>query len=363
LRIDSVEAFPIRLRAEERLRTGSFSYDFYQTVLVKVDCDGEIGWGEAMTRFEPGATALLVRYFGRSIVGKDLEPSDAYRFIWRQLRSRGHTRGTDVEALSGLEIALQDAFARAKRKPLARLLAPRPKEKVKVYAGSLFESRGALEKQVERVQALGLVGVKVKVGFGTERDCRLLRSVRKLIPEGMLVADANGAYDLRGAEKVAKLFAEFGLAWLEEPLLPDDWAGYEELGRKSRVPIGAGESWFEGDFGPAVERHLVGVLEPSVSRCGGVGTEAAVGRLADKRKLGFSPMTGMNSAVSLAASIHIAASVPSIAVEYNPFPNPLQTELARGLPSPEGGTIRVPDGPGLGLEIDERFVKRHSESR
>lgn len=362
MRLESVEAFPIRLKAEEKLRGGTFAYTHYQTVLVRAVCDGVVGWGEAMTRQEPKATALLVGQLARRFVGTDVaQPSALWDRVWKELRVRGHTRGTDMEALSGLDIALFDCQARLSRKPLNRLLSPRVSETVKAYAGSLFESRGPLEEQIELVRGAGLTGVKVKVGFGPSKDSQILKVVRNLMDGGMLVADANGGYDLKAARKACSLFRHLDLAWLEEPLLSDDWDGYAKLRAHNPVPIGAGESWFAGDFEETVRRGLVRVLEPSVSRCGGVGTELKVGKLAARRKLGFSPMTGMNSAISLAASIHVASSVASLGVEYNPFPNPLQAELAAGLPLPKAGKLAVPSGPGLGIEVDESFVRRNVE--
>ncbi len=361
LRLESVEAFPIRLKAEEKLRGGTFAYTHYQTVLVKAICDGVAGWGEAMTRQEPKATALLVGHLAREFVGTDIvKPSEVWQSVWRQLRVRGHTRGTDMEALSGLDIALYDCQARIARKPLNRLLSARVSGAVAAFAGSLFESRGPLEDQIEAVKAAGLAGAKVKVGFGPSKDAQTLKRVRSLMDEGILVADANGAYDLNTARKACSLFRDLNLAWLEEPLLSDDWDGYAKLGLHNPVPIGAGESWFAGDFEDSVRRRLIRVLEPSVSRCGGVGTELMVGKLAARRKLGFSPMTGMNSAVSLAASLHVASVTPTIGVEYNPFPNPLQTDLATGLPLPKSGKLAVPQGYGIGIELDETFVRRNA---
>jgi L-alanine-DL-glutamate epimerase-like enolase superfamily enzyme len=211
---------------------------------------------------------------------------------------------------------------------------------------------------VEKARGAGLRGAKVKIGFGAEKDYRLLKEVRTDWPDGMLVADANGAYDLNAAEKACELFKGLGLSWFEEPLLSDDWAGYMRLGRQRSVRIGAGESWFVGDLSAALEAGLVGVLEPSVSRCGGIDVELRAGRLAAKRGVGFSPMTGMNSVISLAASLHIASVVPTVGVEYNPFPNPLQAELAEGLANPAEGVMRVPQGGGLGLKVDAGFVRR-----
>jgi D-galactarolactone cycloisomerase len=232
-----------------------------------------------------------------------------------------------------------------------------------VFAGSLFVSRGRIRDQVEFARRAGLAGAKVKIGFGIEKDRKLLRDIRSEWPEAMLVADANGAYAIREAERACAAFRELSLAWFEEPLMPDDWSGYMRLGRQKQVRIGAGESWFLGDLTAALEAGLVDVIEPSVSRCGGVGVELHTGRLAAKRRVGFSPMTGFNSAISLAASLHIAAVVPSVGVEYNPFKNPLQSDLGTGISEPESGVIEVPRGYGLGVEVDMDFVRKNNTQR
>ncbi|MDG7011171.1 MAG: hypothetical protein JRN57_03530 [Nitrososphaerota archaeon] len=360
MKVESLTPVPLRIRAKERLKGGTFGYSHYQTVLVRAVVDGVEGWGEAMTRFDPKATALMVRYLAKGLRGGEFDDADsAWERSWRELRVRGHTRGTDVEALSGIEIALYDCMGKLLKKPLGRLVAKDTAAEVPAFAGSLFESRGPIGAQVELAKGRGLMGAKVKVGFGAEADARLLREVRSRWPDGMLVADANGAYDGTGAVRACRRFAGLDLAWFEEPVLSDDLAGYSSL-RGSKVKIGAGESWFAGDFGFPIDEGLVDVLEPSVSRCGGFRTVVRAARRAALRGIGFSPMTGMNSAVSLAASIHAASVVGSMGVEFNPFANPLQTDLAAGLAEPKGGSIRVPRGDGLGLEVDPRFLKAHS---
>ena len=360
LRLESVEAFPIKLKIGESLRGGTFSYAQYQTVIVRAEVDGVEGWGEAMTRFDPDATALIVRYLAKDMLGTEFEEvNQPWARAWRELRIRGHTRGTDVEALSGIEIALYDAVGHILDRPLGALFARHPRQRVPAFAGSLFESRGRLEDQVDEAMSQGLAGAKVKIGFGVEADFRALETVRRRWPGGMLVGDANGAYDVNGAEKACRAFAELGLAWFEEPVLSDDIEGYARL-RRSGVKIGAGETWYVGDFQVPVEQKLVGVVEPSVSRCGGIGVQIDVARRAARKAISFSPMVGMNSILSLAASIHAASVCGSVGVEYNPFPNPLQTDLGDGIARPSGGSIEVPKGPGLGVTVDRRFVKAHS---
>jgi D-galactarolactone cycloisomerase len=360
MEVESIEAFPIRIRMKEDLRGGTFSYSHYQTVLVRVTADGVQGWGESMTRFDPDATSLMVKYLGKQIAGQVCsDPAAAWRRLWRELRVRGHTRGVDVEALSGIEIALQDCMGKILRKPINRLFSRRPVDRVTAFAGSLFASRGPLREQVESVKERNLAGAKVKIGFGVEEDRQTLSLVRKLWADGMLVADANGAYDAPMAAKACAAFSDLDLAWFEEPVLSDDFQGYASL-RDLGVKIGAGESWFPGDFDRPIEEGLVDVIEPSVSRCGGIGIEMEVAERAKKRGILFSPMTGMNSAISLASSLHAASAHGSVGVEYNPFPNPLQTELATGVEEPRAGVLRVPSGDGLGIEVDTGFVRKHS---
>lgn len=360
MKVESLQAFPISMKAKEKLQGGTSTYSHYQTVLVKAVCDGVTGWGEAMTRSEPKATALLVKHLSTMILESNVvSPSQAWEKVWRELRIRGHTRGTDVEALSGIEIALYDCFGKIVRKPIAKILDHQPLTRVPVYAGSLFASRGSLKSQVEVAKGAEMLGAKVKIGFGLAEDLRTLEEARRAWPEGRLVADANGAYDAKSALKACALFRKLELSWFEEPVVSDDWEGYARLKGKG-VPIGGGEAWFVNELTKAAEKKLVDVVEPSVSRCGGIGVESMAAKAAVKARLGFSPMVGMNSAVSLAASMQVAAAFGSVGIEANPFQNPLQTELTDSPFRAKRGAIELPAGFGLGIEVLEEFVRRNA---
>ncbi|HLQ03477.1 MAG TPA: enolase C-terminal domain-like protein, partial [Nitrososphaerales archaeon] len=151
--------------------------------------------------------------------------------------------------------------------------------------------------------------------------------------------------------------------WFEEPVPPDDLDGYRKISRDDdTLPLGAGETWFVSDFSQPIEEKLIDVVEPSVSRCGGMGVAWRVSRDAARRGIRFSPMLGMNSAVSLAASLQLAAAAKNlVGVEYDPFGNPLLNELSPGFPQLRAGKIQVPNGNGLGLEVDMTFVKKNIE--
>jgi D-galactarolactone cycloisomerase len=360
LRIEKIEAYPIRVKVKDRLVAGTFRYDSYRTVLVRAVCDGQVGWGEAMSRFDEVATARMVGWIGEHMPKEAEGPEEAWQKVWSLFRVRGQTRGIAVEALSGVEIAMWDAHGRALREPLCRLLCRSPKELLKAYAGSVFESRGQVERQVSRVRELGLAGFKVKVGFGLERDVAILKEARRYWDDCMLVADANGAYGWRKAVSAARAFERYRLEWFEEPVPSDDMEGYRRLAGESCVPIGAGETWYVRDFDEPLEAGLVDVVEPSVSRCGGLLVEKSVAERALAKGIRFAPMVGANSSISLAASVHVAACTDALAVEYDVFGNPLVEELTPGFPSLKDGMVRVPSSHGLGIEVDESFVKRHA---
>jgi L-alanine-DL-glutamate epimerase-like enolase superfamily enzyme len=363
LKVEGLEAYPCRINTKDRLVAGPFTYTQYQTVIVKVTSGREYGLGEAMTRHTPEATALLLKdYFPRLLAGRDFErPEDAWKLVWQDLRTRGHTRGILVEALSAVDIALWDLYGKNVGKSIARLLSRQPARSVPVYAGSVFSSRGEISRQLEKVGSLGVDAVKVKIGFGVDKDITMLKKIRRSWGDFRTIADANGVYDKEHALRLAKGVGKLGLAWLEEPVASDDLEGYRSLAHNRLVRLGAGETWFASDFDTPVSEKLVDVIEPSVSRCGGIGTEWRVAGMAAGRGLKFAPMVGVNSAVSLAASLQVAAAAKNLyAVEFDPFDNPLVEGLAPEFPRVTNGRLPIPQEPGLGIDVDLAFLKKYA---
>lgn len=361
MKVDSLEFFPIRISGKERLTAGTFSYEGYVTVLIRAICDGEEGWGEAMTRTSPTVTSMAVKeILAPDIIGCEVEhPSELWGKIWRKLRARGHTRGIEVEALSGIDIALWDAYCKMKKVSLGEELSKHPSDAIQAYAGSVFPSRGDIMSQVKRVQDHGLSGVKIKIGFGLENDTRLVRQVRKYFPSGMVIIDANGAYSADEAIALGEMLEGLQITWFEEPVLSDDIEGYRKIKGKMKMKIAAGETWFGSDFDLPIREGLVQIVEPCVSRCGGITLFKDISKKVEYYGLKMAPMVGLNSAITLAASLHLAcASRSSIAIEFDPFGNPLVNELCHNFPVLKDGKIIRPKKYGLGVEIDESFLAR-----
>ncbi len=156
----------------------------------------------------------------------------------------------------------------------------------------------------------------------------------------------------------AKLLAPFGIRWLEEPLSQDDLAGYGQLCRESPVPIAAGEGEATRfGFADLIERG-VHVLQPDVAICGGLTVCRQVSKMcqaAGRRAMPHCFSTGVN----LAASLHWMAACGGDLVEYCFRPSPLARKLVLDIPPLVDGYVGVPDGPGLGIELDEGIIERY----
>jgi len=177
--------------------------------------------------------------------------------------------------------------------------------------------------------------------------------------------DANGAYDVGTAVRVGRQLEEFNLAWLEEPVPADDLDGYAHLHRSVRVPLAAGETEF-GLYGfrDLIARGCVDILQPEVARIGGVTATRRLWALAHAHNLPVAPHTGFSGGVAHLASLHLAAATPNFyTYEYMGAPsiqNPLRDIFTVPFPAPREGMIALPQGPGLGLDLDPQVLRRYA---
>jgi L-alanine-DL-glutamate epimerase-like enolase superfamily enzyme len=356
---EKVTVYPLRIKREREMFAGTFSYQNYQSVIVAVEFEGIEGYGEAMSRYEPLTLAKIVKYMFEMIRGKTIKPKEAFETIYSSLRVRGHTRGLEIEALSGIEMALWDIYCKIKKKSLATILGGEKRKSFSVLAGSVSCRASDLKKRIEQIKSLSIAGFKLKIGFGLQRDYECARNAKKLWEDAKVVLDSNCGYTFDNALLLSKKVKGIGIEWFEEPFYPDSFDDYLRLRRVSDVRIGGGESWFVKDLEDAVRLGLVDVLEPSVSRCGGVRIFHSAAKHAIKDGIAVCPMVGANSSLSLAASLQLASSLGLELVEYDPFDNPLY-RVTEGFPSLHSGKLLLPSGDGIGVELDKRFLRRTS---
>lgn len=370
MRIAEIRTHPLAMPiAPGEHKTAWGEYSSIGIVLVEVrTTDGIVGYGEALSRKNPRSSALLIdELFAPLLLGQDpLLIEKHWQGMFRQMS--GRAGGVAMEAIAALDIALWDIMGRAFGQPLHRLLGSMGRERVACYGSAIsWQAEETAWRQIAQCESQGLKMVKIKLGNPVDEAIRWAARVRERVGPGVaLCADANWAYDVADAAKLAGALVDLGFVWLEEPLLPEETAGYARLAAKTPLRLAAGES----EHLALVARDLVasgaiGVFQPDCARAGGISETRRMAALAQAYGVAYAPHVGGGGAVSAAANLHLAAAMPNfLTYECMIFPSALRTELTvepvADAAALVDGEVVVPDGPGLGVEINFDTVGRLS---
>ncbi len=371
MKITSVTAKPVSYRVPEgqNVTLGIGRAVKRDAVLVKVETDeGIVGWGEAHHGRCPGAVAKLIDTTIRElVVGMNaLEVVAVWQRV-HKMQLASHGMGTAAAmALSGLDIALWDIRGKAAGWPLYRLLggAARP---VKAYAGGISlgwqQSPQQLAEEAQSYVARGYRALKLRCGDTPARDVARVRTVRDAVGADIdILVDANTNYSLDDFRRVVPAFEECMIGWLEEPFTPHDYRLYRDAATRTTIPLAAGENHYTRfEFTRLIEDGAVRIAQPDASKAGGVTELMRIAAMCSAWKIPFDPHTSA-TAINIAASIHMLAAVDNPGyfeadvARHNPFRDHLGGTADR---LDENGCVRPPEGPGLGLDIDEAFVDAH----
>lgn len=370
MKIESVTARVLAARPERGVVFAIGPYDVFVLVLVEVRTeDGLIGHGEAIARRAPAmAKAAVEGLLAPVVVGRDARDiGGVWVTMLDQLRRWGHAYGVVVEAISGVDCALWDVAGKAAGEPVWRLLHGAGRTEIPVYASSVYidEFDVMVGQALEQVEN-GFGAVKVKIGRtaahgGIRGDVEAVARIRRAVGDGIeLMVDANGAYDAARAIQVGRALEELDVKWLEEPVPADDVEAYRRIHAMTSTPLAAGESHFSVfSFRPLVAEGLIDYIQPDLGRCGGITSAQQIAALTYAHNRAFAPHTGFSGGLSQLAALHVAAAAPTLeAVEYMFIDNPARELFIDGYPRPEAGRLRVPDAPGLGLELDRKRIER-----
>jgi D-arabinonate dehydratase/D-galactarolactone cycloisomerase len=338
------------------------------TVIVKVVTeDGVVGWGESKAPVGAGITAALVReLLAPLVIGSRVdEIAVTWERMYAAMRVRGHDSGFWIEALSGVDIALWDAWGRTLGQPVSSLLGGAFRTDVAVYASGIpaapgAEGRESVRAQAEELRERGFSAIKVAVGVDPETDIESLRIVRDVLgSDGRVFADAAGQYDLAQATDLANRMEDLRVGFFEMPIAPENVDGYRRLAERTRIPLALDS--LTGRF-RALEFLRSGglhILQPDVCRAGGITEVMRIAALADAFGAIATPHVSIGSAVHFAASLQCASAMPNFDVmEHWIGNNPLAASIAPDLDSPAAGIRSLGGGPGLGITVDEAAVRR-----
>ncbi len=370
MRITEIKAVAVSFRVPEgqNVRLGIGRAVKRDAVLVKISTDeGITGWGEAHHGRCPGAIAKLIDTTMQELVlGADpLDVNTVWSKVYKmQLASHGMGAAAAM-ALSGIDIALWDIRGKAAGWPLYRLLGggnrPTP-----AYAGGISLGWQAPENLAEEAQAYvakGYRALKLRVGESPGIDVARVRAVRDAVGDDVdILVDANTGYSLDDVRRVMPAYEELGIGWLEEPFPPHDYRDYQIAAGLGRVPLAAGENHFTRfEFTRMIDDRAVRFAQPDLSKAGGVTECARIATLCSAWKMSFNPHTSATG-INMVASIHMLSAVdrPGYFEGDLAKHNPFRDEVC-GLPYEidSDGCVSPKDGPGLGVEVDEKFIAAH----
>ena len=339
---------------------------FIETVLVKVtDSDGLIGWGEALSPAAPEATAAIVgRLLRPLLLGHDPLAVDVlWASLYDSMRERGHITGFMLDAISGVDIALWDLRGKRLGQPVATLLGGAHRDRVPCYVSGLPEPTPEERAVAARDwQARGFNAFKLHLGHGIAEDTAVAAATREATGQGTWLAfDAHWRYSVPEAITLGRKLEALDYAFLEAPTRPEDVAGHAEIARELDLAVATGEA--ERTRYQVRDRLVAGAVEvaqPDIGRCG-LTEGRKIADLAETFNVPVAPHLSVAQGPCIAASIHLAAAVANLMIlEYQPAMFALANQcLAQPLVCEEGA-YRLPEGPGLGIEVDEEAVRRHA---
>lgn len=365
MKIRSVAAHVLRAKLAAPFAYSRAWYDERWSLVVEVVSeDGVSGFGEV---YGPARlNAPIVRLYGELLAGRDAGAREA---IWEDLyaRFRDHgQKGLAIQALSGIDIALWDLAGRTLGKPVHALMGGPIRMSVPAYATGLYRRQRPdhetyLREEAAGYAAEGFSAVKLKVGFGLRDDVAATRAVRAEIGERVgLMVDANHAYDSVAAIAYGRAVADLDIGWFEEPVPPEDHAGYAAVRAALPIPIAGGECEFTRlGFRDLFTRRLVDIAQPDTCAAGGLSECKKIADMAAAFGIRYVPHC-WGTGIAQAAALHLLSVLPTSPPSLNPFlpmleldrtEHPVRDALTPAL-RPVRGIVAVPDAPGLGIEID-----------
>lgn len=367
MKITDVEAVHLRLPEVEEIADGT-----QDVLVVRVHTDaGLVGIGEVSSQsyvckaiVEAPRSAERRHGLREILVGQDVVDVPS---LWDRMyyhTNRYGRRGAVIHAMSGVDIALWDLKGKALGIPIYELWGGAKRTTVRAYASFLFGTCPDETATLARHGTeMGLSAVKFgwsHFGQDPELDRAHVAAARRAIGgDCELMVDAGCVWDAETALARAQLLAPLGITWLEEPLSQDDLVGYAKLCAESPIPIAAGEGETTRYGFEELIKRGIHILQPDVAICGGLSVCRQVSDLCHRARRRAVPHC-FSTGINLAASLHwMATCDDGDLIEYCLRPSPFMQKLVRNVPPLVDGGVCVPNGPGLGIELDEAIVEQY----
>jgi D-galactarolactone cycloisomerase len=390
MKIVSISTFILRVPlGKERFLSSQCAFPERNSLLVRLETDdGLVGWGEGGQYGPPEPVAACIKYvLGPMIQGRELShPAKVWEELYASTRDFGQ-KGSYIEAISAIDIALWDIFGKSLNLPVHALIGGAFRDRIQAYATGCYyrgedyldisKSLPLVTEEAASYVKSGFKIIKIKIGLLNFTDeIARVEAIRSAIgPDTALLVDCNHAYNAHQAITIGKHLERLDVRWMEEPVTPEDREGYRRVRDALRIPIAGGECEFTRfGFRDLFAGGCVDIAQPDICGSGGFSEWMKIQTLASCYGVSVVPHV-WGSGVALAAGLHVSACIPPTphtvnpvplqnepVIEYDRNPNPLRDELLMTSVSLEDGYLRVPQGPGLGIEINMDAVNKYGQA-
>lgn len=358
MKITDVKTHLLAIPIDQSDLNAPWFWGSFNQIVVEIQTDeGITGYGEAFGYGVSKATASVIdEVLKPMLIGEDPAKITA---IHENLYKKTHLfgrYGITTFAISGIDIALWDIAGKAANLPLYRLFGGAETDKVAAYASLVrYTDTDSVRIAVEHAMNAGYSAIKLH-----QLDVESLEITRKTAGDAVkIMMDVNCPWTHEQAIDMARQFKPYDIQWLEEPIWPpEDFKGLAKLGKKAQVPIALGENACTAhQFQLMLDAGAADYIQPSVVKVGGITEWRKVAALAETYNVSIAPHSPYFGPGFL-SSVHLIAATPCADwLEYI-YLN-LEASVFKDFPTIKDGFFPMPQGPGIGLEIDQEVLDRY----
>ena len=359
MRITKVDHWLVRMPFTEDILWGSGRRIGTTRLICRIETDaGIIGWGETISLIA-NVPAVFADVVAPLAIGYPV--ADAERFH-RHVLGAGfyHHKRAAVMAICAIEMAMWDALGKQANLPLYAMWGGRWRKDVEAAAYLFTNDPEGLSERLKRFLDLGYTTFKVKIGFDERSDITLAETSRKVIGDHPLRLDVNGAWNPATAKRQLEKLRVFDPAYVEQPLELDDLAGHAALVARSTVPIALDESAYTlSDVGNIIRANAADVVLLDPHEAGGLWQTIKAAAICEAVGIRVTLHSGAELALSQSAYIQLAASLPNMSIAIDTERAYLGGDISPNPPVLKDGRFEVPEGPGLGVEMDIEMLEKY----
>lgn len=371
MRIKEINPIAIELPLKEPIETSFGKMVRRKHLLIEVITeDGITGYGEVWTNYPYFNTEAKLFLYENILIplltGFEFNhPDDVYREMKEKILATGTGKqwgayGHLKQAMSGIDIAIWDIYAKSMNKPLYKILrADAELKPIKAYASGIGPN--SVGETAKKAYAAGFRLFKLKVGFSLEKDLKNLEEIRSIIGDLPLFLDANqGFRDEQSAIEHLKQYSPYKFEFIEEPLMANDFFGIKKI-KDAGFKIAGGENNYNLlEFQNLHRLNCLDIYQPDIGKCGGVSEMREIVGYLEEQKLDFAPHM-FSTIIGQTASLHFLTAYSGLFMEVDVNDNPALHSLAfdASFTFKEGYFYGNEISNGIGVKLDFDYINKH----